>query len=96
MAVRARHAWTENDDLVAFYLSRHGSRFLPLTEGGIAAALGMSEASLAMRQGNFAHLEKKQGLSHVAQQSCRIYGLHKGASESELRPIVLRVLRREA
>jgi len=42
--------------VVAFYLSRHGTRRLPLMEAGIAKHLGVSEGSLARRQANFAHL----------------------------------------
>jgi hypothetical protein len=90
--VAARHRWTENDDLVALYLSRHGTRFLPLMEAGIAKLLGMPEASMAMRQGNFAYLDGRGGLAHVAKQSRRIHQQYEKAMESALRRLVLRVL----
>jgi hypothetical protein len=87
-----RHRWTEGDDLVAFYLSRHGTRFLPCTETEIASRLGMPEGSLAMRMSNFAHLDGRQGLAHVAEQSRRIHRRYAKATEAELRPLVLRLL----
>jgi hypothetical protein len=89
-----RHKWTEGDDLVALYLWRHGTRFLPLMEGGIAKLLGMPEGSLARGRANFAHLDGKGGLDHVAKQSRRIHQRHKRATEVELRPLVLQVISR--
>jgi hypothetical protein len=35
----ADHCWTEYDDLVAFYLSHYGTRFLGVGEATIAKAL---------------------------------------------------------
>jgi hypothetical protein len=87
-----RHRWTEDDDVIAFYLSRHGTRRLPLMEAGIAKRLGMSEASLAKRQANFAHLDERPGLAHVAKQSIRVHQKHEKATEPALRALVLRVL----
>src|SRR6516162_2485085 len=69
----ARHRWTEDDDVVAFYLSRHRTRRLPLMEAGISKRLGMSKASLAQRQANFAHLDGRPGLAHVAKLSRRVH-----------------------
>jgi hypothetical protein len=69
----ARHRWTEDDDVVALYLSRHGTHHLPLMEAGIAKRLGMSVASLAKRQANFAHLDGRHGLAHVAKLSRRVH-----------------------
>jgi hypothetical protein len=61
-------------------------------EAGIAKRLGMSEASLARRQANFAYLDGRGGLAHVAKQSRRIHQQYGKATESELRPLVLQVL----
>ena len=90
--VAAQHRWTENDDVIAFYLSRHGARRLPLMEAGIAKRLGMSEASLARRQANFAYLDGRGGLAHVAKQSRHIHQQYEKATEPALRPLVLRAL----
>jgi hypothetical protein len=87
-----QHRWNQDDDLIAFYMSRHGTNDLPIAQEGIAKLLGMSEASLIMRQRNFTDLEGKHGLSHVAKQSIRIYERHKSTSKAELRSLVLRVI----
>jgi hypothetical protein len=90
--VAAQHRWTEDDDVVAFYLSRHGTRRLPLMEAGIAKHLGVLESSLARRRANFAHLDGRPGLPHAAKLSQRIHQQYVSATEAELRPLVLRVL----
>jgi len=87
-----RHSWTEGDDLVALYMSRHGVARLPMMQAGIANRLGMSETSLIMRQHNFGHLDNGTGLSHVAAQTRRIHRHYRNATEAELRPLALRVL----
>ena len=61
-------------------------------EAGIAKLLGMPEASMAMRQGNFAHLDGKGGLRNVSEQSRRIHRLYEKTTEPELRALVLQVL----
>jgi len=61
-----RHTWNESDDIIAYYLYRTrwgGAPTLPLNKKEIAKMLGMSEASLIMRQANFASLNGKGGLS---------------------------------
>ena len=87
-----RHRWTEGDDLVALYMSRYGAARLPMMQAAIASRLGMSEASLIMRQRNFGYLDNGVGLSHVAAQTRRIHRQYRNATEAELRPLVLRVL----
>lgn len=86
------HRWTETDDVIAFYLSRHGARRLPLMEAGIAKRLGMSEGSLARRQANFAYLDGRSGLRNVAKQSRRVHQQYEKATEPELRTLVLQVV----
>jgi hypothetical protein len=89
---RPRHRWTEGDDLVALYLSRHGYRFLPLMQAGVAKLLGMPEGSLVMRQSNFAYLDGRDGLDHAAEQSREVRQRYGKMTEPELRPLVLKVL----
>ena len=89
---KKRHRWTEDDDLVAFYLSRYGTRYLPLMEAGISKVLGMPEVSLIMRQSNFKYLHSGVGLRNVAMQSRRIYENYRHIAEITLRPMVLDVL----
>lgn len=89
---RSRHRWTEGDDLVALYASRHDYRFLPLGLAGIAKLLGMPEGSMIMRKSNFRHLDGRDGLDHAAEQSREIHRRFGKLTESEMRPLVLRVL----
>lgn len=98
------HCWTEDDDLVAFYLSRHSDRFLGVGTAAIARALSgralpggrynpdMPEDSLLMRKRNFDYLDGKPGLGNYAAQSKRIHEQYEDASVIELRPMVIRVL----
>ena len=100
----ADHCWSEDDDLVAFYLSRYGTRFLGMGEAAIAKALSrrpppngcravdMPEGSLRMRISNFDYLDGRPGLENYAAQSFRTYEKYKNATVVELRPIVIRVL----
>ena len=89
-----RHHYSSEDDIVAFYLSRYRAPFLPLAESEIAERLGMSKASLTMRQGSFAYRDGRGGLDHVAEQSRRVHDQYGKMSESELRPLVLKALKR--
>ena len=70
---RPRHLWTLDDDIVAFYLSRHGTRFLPMMEAGIAKRLGMPEGSLGMRRQNFHYLDGRSGLKNAAELSRQVH-----------------------
>jgi hypothetical protein len=84
-----RHHWTEEDDLIALYLSRHGSRFLPMMEAGIAKLRGIREGSLTMRQQNFRHLDGERGLPNVAKLSRYVHERYGRMNEIQLRPLVL-------
>ena len=89
---RSRHHWVEDDDIVTLYLSRHGTRFLRMMEGGIAKLLGMPEGSLGMRQRNFHHLDCRPGLRNAAELSRQVHKRYGKMTEPELRPLVLKVL----
>ena len=94
-----QHEWDESDDLVALYLyrtRRDNAVALPRKHAEIAKVLGMSEGSLIRRRENFAHLDNKGGLSHVAKQSIRIHERHEKTTNAELRSMALRVLEAKA
>ena len=88
----SRHRWREDDDLVGYYLFRHGANDLPLTQPEIAELLGMPESSLIMKQGNYRSLAGGNGLSSASAQSRRIFERHKKTSHADLRQLVLEVL----
>jgi hypothetical protein len=83
-----KHRWTEGDDLVALYLFRHGDKGLPMKLASLTDVLGMSEASMIMRKGNFAALDREGGLSNAAKQTKVIYERQRKTSEAELRGLV--------
>ena len=62
-------------------------------QAGIAKLLGMPEGSLIMRQSNFAHLDGRKGLDHVAEQSRRVHQRYGPLKEPDLRAMVLPLLR---
>jgi hypothetical protein len=86
------HHWTEEDDIVALYLSRHGTRSLPMMEAGIAKLLGMPEGSLGMRRRNFQHLDGRPGLENAAELSRQVHIRYGKMTEPELRSLALKVL----
>ena len=87
-----KHRWKPDEDLVALYLSRHGCRFLPMTQAGIAQILGVKEGSFGMRQDNFAYLDGRRGLENAAEQSREIHRRYGQLKEPELRALILQVL----
>jgi hypothetical protein len=89
-----RHHWTPDEDRVAFYLSRYGDRALPMGEAAIAAALGVKDASLAMRRSNFSFLDGRGGLRNAAQLSHRIHHQYRHKPESELRREIMSIISR--
>jgi hypothetical protein len=68
-----QHRWSKEDDIVAFYLYRFGHESLMMTIEEISKRLGMSEASLKMRMGNFKAIDGEGGLSNYAKLSEKIY-----------------------
>jgi len=61
-----KHKWTEEDDIVAFYLYKFGTRNISYVIEEISGILGMSTDSLKMRIKNFRALDTGSGLSHYA------------------------------
>ena len=86
------HKWTEDDDIVAFYLYRFKEIGFPFTRDRVAEKLGISVASLNMRIGNFKAIAGEGGLSHPAKQSNKIYKKFNGIPKTELRSVVLKIL----
>ena len=87
-----RHRWTREDDIVALYVSLHGSRRLPVGEAKIASLRGLKEGSLTMRVSNFNRLDGRPELANAAELSRTVYREYKTKSEPELRKLVLGIL----
>ena len=86
------HKWTPEDDLIAFYLYRYESSSLRMTTEFISKKLGMSEASLRMRIGNFQAIDGKGGLQNFAKLSERIFNQYKDISQEIHLDMVKKIL----
>ena len=76
------HKWTEGDDLVALYVASHGNDRIG-TLKSLGERLGMGEASLRMRVGNFKSLAGQGGLTNAARQSIDVWEQHGRLPERE-------------
>jgi len=92
--MRKYHKWTEEDDIVTFYLYKFGDGDLTFSLANIGERLGMGVSSLRMRIANFKAIDGRGGLKHFSKQSLRIYKKYKGTSEDELRSLVLKIMER--
>jgi hypothetical protein len=78
------HRWTVRDDIVAFYLSRHGADHLGLTLDEVAQRLDIGCRAMNMRMGNFQYLDGQGGLSHPSQQSIKVFQDYRHMIEPEM------------
>ena len=86
------HIWSNEDDIVAFYLYRFGPESLMMTIGKISEILGMSEGSLKMRIDNFKAIDDAGGLSHYTNLSETIFNEYKNVSQEKHRNVVNKIL----
>lgn len=90
------HNWTAEDDIVAFYLYKHGDEGLLFSRKKICDKLEIQIGAMRMREGNFKSLatDGKEGLDHPAKQSCKIYELYKSTPEGEFKSVVDKILKK--
>jgi hypothetical protein len=88
------HRWRESDDLVAFYLFRHGTDQLGVALSQVADVLGIELGAMNMRKSNFRSQESPGGLANAAKQTRAIFEIYRNTPEIELRAMVLGVLMR--
>ena len=70
---KKRHQWTEENELVAYYLYRCGDKNLEESKEAIGELLGMGWNSLALKIANFKALEGKGGYDGFSRQAQRVY-----------------------
>ena len=87
-----KHKWSKEDDIVAFYLYKFGTRNISISIDDIANTLGMSTASMKMRIANYKALDKGRGLNHYSKLSKKVYEEYKNYSEPDLRKIIESIL----
>jgi hypothetical protein len=90
------HKWTEKDDIIMFYLYKFGTKNIKLSIEEIGEILNIKPSSIKMRIGNFKAIDTqgKEGLKHYAKLSKKIYEKYKNYLESDLRNIVISLLKR--
>jgi hypothetical protein len=86
------HRWSNEDDIVAFYLYRFGPESLMMTIREISELLGMSEKSLKMRIRNFKAIDGAGGLPHYTKLSKTIFNEYKNVSQETHRNVVSKIL----
>jgi hypothetical protein len=88
------HRWKESDDLVAFYLSRHGADQFCLSLSEVAMILGISLGAMNMRMSNFQSQESPGGVANASKQTRAVFQNYCKAPELELRGMVRGILMR--
>jgi hypothetical protein len=81
----ANHHWSEADDIAALYVYRFGAERLGTTSTELARSRGIKPGSFDMRVRNFGAICGDGNLTHVAQQSRRIFALYADVAEEQLR-----------
>ena len=100
--MRKTYKFTEQDDIVAFYLYKWPDRPIGFSVDEIGEMLGMGAGSMKMRIGNFVAVDaadgqwpppargkKLPGLPHYARQSAEVYRKYKDSPEAEIRQLVV-------
>ena len=79
------HTWTEDDDVIGYYLYRFGDIYSTFTKQEIAESRGISWASMSFKIGNFEYLDTngRSGLSGYSTQAERIYNKFKEMPDIE-------------
>lgn len=87
------HIWSEDDDIIAFYLSRYSTKLINFTYVKISNKLGMSIGSLNMRTKIYKHLDNKPGgLCNAPEQTIIVFERLKGIDSSIYKEIVEKLL----
>jgi len=67
------HSWTDDDELIAYYLYRFGDGDLSLNRKELSDILGMTLDSLSMKISNFKAVDGQGGLDGYTTKDVRIY-----------------------
>ena len=84
------HHWTVSDDIIAFYLSRHGDAQLGLGLPQVAEHVGITVGTLKMRMSNCRSLENNAAsgeLSKASRQTRTVFLDHSHMTEADLRSL---------
>ncbi len=69
----SNHIWSDDDNLIAYYLYRFGDSDLTVNKKELGDILGMRLGSLSYKIGNFKAIDGKGNLDGYSAQAVRIY-----------------------
>ncbi len=94
MSQQKRHQWTEDDEIIGFYLYRFGDKDLPFTKQELATMLGMGWNSMSLKIANFATLDDATTMDGYSHQAKRIYERFKDMPDDEFMLIGIEAMKR--
>lgn len=89
-----KHTWSDDDNLITYYLYRYGDRKLPNTKPEIAEAMGISMGSLSYKIGNFRAIDGQGNLDGYSRQAVRIYNQYYKLTADETMVATVSALQR--
>ncbi|HKQ47720.1 MAG TPA: hypothetical protein VJZ71_06610 [Phycisphaerae bacterium] len=81
------HKWSEDDDLIGYYLFRFGDAGLGTSKQELADRLGMGWASMNQKIANYKFLAGQPGLDHPSIQSRQIHSRYKDMPDDAFKTI---------
>ena len=88
-----KHRWTEEDDVVAFYLYRFkDNEDIPYSYENIANIRGFSVKSLESAILNFMAIDTGKGLKNYAKHQANTYKKYVDKPKEDMKEIVLKIL----
>ncbi len=79
------HSWSDDDNLIAYYLYRFGDDDLPVTKKELGDILGMRLGSLSYKVGNFKVIDGLGNLDGYSLQAVRIYKQYHTLPDDQVR-----------
>lgn len=92
---KAKHSWSEDDDLIGYYLYRFGDKDLPFTKQELAESLGMGWNSMSLKIANFKAVDTGKGMDGFSVRCGQIFDRYKNVSDDEFKMIGLEAVTRE-
>ena len=82
--MRGNYRWSEEDELMALYLSRFGDGELPISAQELANQIGMGWSSMERKIANFRQLDGHEGADRPSRQAEIVFERCKALTEAEL------------
>lgn len=82
---REHHPWSDDDNLIAYYLYRFGDAGLTVSKKELGDILGMGLGSLSYKIGNFKAIDGQGNLDGYSIQAVRIYKRYSVLPDEQVR-----------